>query len=67
MFQQNGIELTRSEILAFFDLCKTNSKGYLTFNEFKDLYKNSSADDLFRFFIKRARKMNQKISKNAEK
>ena len=64
MFSQNGIQLSRSEILAFFDLCKTNSKGYLTFDEFKDLYKNSSADDLFRFFIKRARKMNSQIRKS---
>ena len=61
MFKSNGIELNRNEIQAFLDLCKTNSKGYLSFGEFTDLYKNSSADELFRFFIKRARKLNSKL------
>ena len=31
MFSQNGIELSRSEIEAFFNLCKTESKGYLNY------------------------------------
>ena len=61
MFKSNGIELNRNEIQAFLDLCKTNSKSYLSFGEFTDLYKNSSADELFRFFIKRARKLNSKL------
>jgi hypothetical protein len=54
----NGIELSRDEIEIFFELCKTNSRGYLSFGEFKELYQNNGADNLFRFFIKRARDMN---------
>lgn len=61
MFLSNGIELSRDEIEVFFELCKTNSKGYLSFDEFKDLYKNPSADELFRFFIKRARDLNTEL------
>ena len=61
MFQSNGIEMSRQEIECFFDLCKTESKGYLNFDEFRALYKNPSADQLFRYFIKRARNMNQEL------
>lgn len=61
MFISNGIEMSREEIEIFFELCKTNCRGYLSFGEFKDLYQNNSADSLFRFFIKRARDMNTKL------
>ena len=61
MFQSNGIEMSLKEIECFFDLCKTESKGYLNFDEFRALYKNPSADQLFRYFIKRARSMNQEL------
>lgn len=61
MFLSNGIEMNRKEIEAFFHLCKSNSRGYLSFNEFKELYNNPSANDLFRFYIKRARKMNEEL------
>ena len=29
--------------------------------EFNELYKNPKADDLFRFYVKRARKINQEL------
>jgi len=61
MFESVGIEMNREEIECFFDLCKTNSRGYLSFTEFKDLYTNQSAENLFRFFIKRARKVNEEL------
>jgi len=61
MFQSNGIDLSKQEIQCFFDLCHSNSKGYLTFDEFKTVYKDPEADRLFRFFIKRARKMNDEL------
>jgi hypothetical protein len=38
MFQSNGIEMTREEIEIFFELCKSNCRGYLDFSEFKQLY-----------------------------
>ena len=56
MFLSNGINLSREELGQFFDFCKANkSKGYLTFQEFKELYKNPFAEKLFRYFINRAR------------
>ena len=61
MFTSNGINMSRKEIEYFFDLCKTNSKGYLNFDEFKSLYKNGDADKLFRYFIHRARKINEEL------
>jgi hypothetical protein len=61
MFQSNGIEMNRDEIEVFFELCKTNCRGYLSFGEFKALYQNANADTLFRFFIKRARDMNASL------
>ena len=51
----NGVHIKKQEITQIFDLCKSESKGYLNFEEFKDLYKNPKADDLFRFFIRRSR------------
>ena len=62
MFQSNGIEMNRDEIEIFFELCKSNCRGYLDFSEFKDLYQNSNADSLFRFYIKRARDMNATLN-----
>ena len=53
--------MSRKEIEYFFELCKTNSKGYLNFDEFKSLYKNQDADKLFRYFIHRARKINEDL------
>lgn len=61
MFTSNGIELSRDEIECFFDLCHKNAKGYLSFSEFENLYKNPKADQLFRFYIKRARDMNAQL------
>ena len=63
MFLQNGVDMSRDEIEGFFELCQSSSRGYLTFGEFKDLYGNPSADELFRFYIKRARKVNQELQK----
>lgn len=63
MFLQNGVDMSRDEIECFFDLCHSTSRGYLTFGEFKDLYENPSADELFRFYIKRARKVNEELQK----
>lgn len=53
--------MKRDEIECFFNLCATQSKGYLSFEEFKDLYNNPEADKLFRFFISRARKVNEQL------
>lgn len=64
MFQQNGIHMSKEEIECFFDLCKTQSKYYLNFEEFKKLYNNPDADKLFRFYIKRARQINQNFIKD---
>ena len=61
MFESNGIQMSKTEIQYFFDLCKANSKGYLSFQEFKKLYNNQDADDLFRYFIKRARQINSEL------
>ena len=61
MFQSNGIEMNREEIECFFELCKTQTKYYLNFDEFKKLYNNPDADALFRFFIKRARAVNENL------
>ena len=55
---ENGLKISKAEINEFFNLCKTQCKGYLTMNEFNDLYKNPKADELFRFYVKRARKIN---------
>lgn len=49
--------MSREEIEAFFALCSTKSKGVLTFEEFKQLYNNEEADNLFRQYIMRARKL----------
>jgi hypothetical protein len=54
--------LSRDEIECFFDLCHKSASGYLNFNEFENLYKNPQADELFRFYVKRAREMNSKLS-----
>lgn len=62
MFTSNGIQLSRDEIECFFDLCHKSASGYLNFNEFEDLYKNPKADELFRFYVKRARDMNTKLA-----
>lgn len=61
MFLSNGIKLSRVELEKFFDFCKAKSKGYLTFQEFKELYKNPYAEKLFRFFINRARQENDEV------
>ena len=61
MFQQNGIEMNREEIEKFFELCQCQSKGYLNYDEFRNLYNNPSADQLFRYFIQRAREMNKQL------
>lgn len=44
MFKQNGIQMSREEIECFFELCKTQTKHYLNFEEFKRLYNNPDAD-----------------------
>lgn len=44
VFIDNGILMTKNEISGFFNLCQTQSKGYLNFEEFKELYKNPKAD-----------------------
>jgi hypothetical protein len=49
------------ELQQFFKLCKSKSKEYLTIKEFSELYKNPKSDDLFRFFIKRSRKINAEL------
>lgn len=41
---KNGLQITKDEVRQIFDLCKTKSKGFLTREEFKDLYKNPKAD-----------------------
>jgi hypothetical protein len=61
MFTSNGIQLSRDEIECFFDLCHKSASGYLTFGEFENLYKNPQADELFRFYVKRAREINLKL------
>ena len=56
-----GVQVTKEEISQIFDLCKTEAKGYLNLEEFKELYKNQKADELFRFFIRRSRQINQNL------
>lgn len=67
MFLSNGIDMSKEEIENFFELCRTNSRGYLSFDEFTNLYKNSSADELFRYFIKRSRELNQQLDEEGSK
>jgi hypothetical protein len=55
--------MSKAEIEEFFSLCKTQCKGYLSMSEFNELYKNPKADDLFRFFVKRSRKINEELMK----
>ena len=59
MFKSNGIHMDKQDIECFFELCKTESKNYLSFEEFKILYNNPEADQLFRFYIKRAKQINE--------
>ena len=60
---ENGLQISKAEINEFFNLCKTQCKGYLTMSEFNELYKNPKADDLFRFYVKRSRKINEELMK----
>lgn len=61
MFLSNGIEMTKDEIQKFFDVCKCKHKGYFSFEEFKNLYNSREADDLFRFYINRARRQSDEL------
>jgi Ca2+-binding EF-hand superfamily protein len=72
VFLDHAISMTKNEIREFFNLCQTHSKGYLNkrhlnFEEFKDLYNNPRADELFRYFIKRSRKINAELQKKGSK
>ena len=67
IFIDHAISMTKNEIQEFFNFCQTQSKCYLNFKEFKDLYKNPRADELFRYFIKRSRKINAELQKKGSK
>lgn len=55
----NGIRISKEEIDGFFEVAKPGLKGSLSFDEFKTLYQNPAADELFRFYIQRAKKENE--------
>ena len=61
LFASNGVNISKPEITSLFATCKTHSKGYFTFEEFKGFYRNKEADQLFKSYIYRARRENTEL------